>query len=339
MSLRHRRFPAGDVKTRPLMKTSLGLDMAAATFAACLWFDAKRHAKAVFPNTRIGFRRLDKWIKSHGLGALRVGIECTNTYGQAVAQWLFDQGHEIYLLNPERTSHYAQARGQHNKTDPSDALNIAAFVALHELSAWQPPSPEQAALCALTRTRADLVSLGQQLANQLRTAQPIARPYLKSSLQCIKLQIAQIEKTIRQHLKEDPALNDKVQLLRSIKGVGWLTAVIAIAELPNVDQHTDARAICAWAGLIPKRWQSGKTELPSRLSKRGNRHLRQALFMPALVAKKHNPLLRAFADKLLAKGKRPGAIVGAVAHKMLRIIVGLLKSNSSFDPNWALNKT
>ena len=321
------------------MKTSLGLDMAAASFAACLWFSATRHAKAVFPNTRAGFRRLEKWLKSHGLGSLRVGIECTNTYGQAVAQWLFDRGHEVYLLNPECTSHYAKARGQHNKTDPSDALNIAAYVALHELTAWQPPTPEQAALCALTRARADLVSQSQQLANQLRTAQPIARPFLKSCLQFIKLQIAAIEKKVREHLKKHPALSDKVQLLRSIKGVGWLTAVIAIAELPNIDQHTDARAICAWAGLTPRRWQSGKTELPSRLSKRGNRHLRQALFMPALVAKKYNPLLRSFADKLRSKGKRPGAIVGAVAHKMLRIIVGLLKSNSSFDPNWAFNKS
>lgn len=311
--------------------------MAAASFAACLWFSATSHAKAVFPNTRAGFRRLNSWIKSHGLSALRVGIECTNTYGQAVAQWLFDHGHQIYLLNPECTSHYAKARGQQNKTDPSDALNIAAFVALHELTAWQPPSPEQAALCALTRARADLVSQSQQLANQLRTAQPIVRPYLKDCLQFIKLQISQIEKKLRQHLKEYPHLHDKVQLLRSIKGVGWLTAVIAIAELPNIDQNTDARAICAWAGLIPKRWQSGKTELPSRLSKRGNKHLRQALFMPALVAKKYNPLLRAFAEKLRSKGKRPGAIVGAVAHKMLRIIVGLLKSNSPFDPNWSFN--
>jgi len=320
------------------MKPSLGLDMAAASFAACLWFGATSHARADFPNTRTGFRRLSAWIKSHGLGSLRVGIECTNTYGQAVAQWLFAQGHQIYLLNPERTSHYARARGQQNKTDPSDALNIAAFVALHELTAWQPPSPEQAALCALTRTRADLVSLSQQLANQLRTAAPASQPFLKSSLQHLKLQICAIEKTIRQHLKEYPSLNDKVQLLRSIKGVGWLTAVIAIAELPNIDQHSDARAICAWAGLIPKRWQSGKTELPSGLSKRGNKHLRQALFMPALVAKKYNPLLHAFAEKLRSKGKRPGAIVGAVAHKMLRIIVGLLKSNSTFDPNWVLNK-
>jgi transposase len=321
------------------MKTSLGLDMAAASFAACLWFSPTSHARAVFPNTRTGFRRLSTWIKSHGVSALRVGLECTNTYGQAVAHWLFAQGHQVYLINPERTAHYAQARGQRNKTDPSDALNIATFVALHELTAWQPPSPDQAALCALTRTRADLVSQSQQLANQLRTAPPIARPYLKSCLGFIKQQIAAIEKKLRHHLKEHPALSDKVQLLRSIKGVGWLTAVIAIAELPNIDQHSDARAICAWAGLIPKRWQSGKTELPSRLSKRGNRHLRQALFMPALVAKKYNPLLHAFAEKLRSKGKRPGAIVGAVAHKMLRIIVGLLKSNSSFDPNWAFNKT
>ena len=323
-----------------IMETSLGLDMAAASFAACLWFGPHRHAKAVFPNTKVGFRQLDRWLKSHGVGLLRVGIECTNTYGQAVAQWLFERGHKVYLLNPECTSNYAKVRGQRNKTDAADSVTIAAFIAKHDdLTPWTPPSPEQAALCALTRARADLVSQRLQLANQLRTAHSIAQPYLKNAWKHLGLQIAAIEKKLREHLKEHPTLSQKVQLLRSIKGIGWLTAVIAIAELPNIDQHTDARSICAWAGLTPKRWQTGKTELPARLSKRGNRHLRQALFMPALVAKKFNPLLRAFADKLRAKGKRPGAIAGAVAHKLLRIIVGLLKSNSTFDPNWSFSKT
>jgi transposase len=320
------------------MKTSLGLDMAAASFAACLWFGPNRHAKAIFPNTKVGFRQLDRWLKSHGVGLVRAGIECTNTYGQALAQWLFERAHEVYLLNPERTSNYAKVRGQRNKTDSADSVTIAAFVALHELTPWTPPSPEQAALCALTRVRADLVSQRLQLANQLRTAHRVAQPYLKSAWKQIGVQITAIEKKLKEHLKEHPSLNQKVLLLRSIKGIGWLTAVIAVAELPNIDQHTDARSICAWAGLTPKRWQTGKTELPARLSKRGNRHLRQALFMPALVAKKFNPLLHAFSERLRAKGKRPAAIVGAVAHKLLRIIVGLLKSNCAFDPNWSLSK-
>jgi len=322
------------------MNTSLGLDMSMAEFSACLRIDAKRHLKASFANTRAGFRRLACWYKSHGVTRVRVGLECTNTFGQAIAQWLHENGQEVYLINPERSHAYAQCRGQRNKTDATDAQLIADFVAVHEdLTRWSPPAPEQLALSALTRARAALVSQRQQLANQLRTAHQVVQPFLKNALKSLNHQITAIEQKLRTLLREHAALNERVQRVMTIKGVGWLTAVTVIAELPNIDSHTDARAICAWAGLIPRRWQSGKKELPSRLSKRGNYYLRRALFMPSLTAKRYNPLFQSFALRLAQKGKRPGAILGAISHKLLRIIVGLLKSNSDFDPAWSFSKS
>lgn len=320
-----------------MKKFSVGVDICARDFVAALWFDAKRQVKESFSNTPAGFRQLGRWLARHGVGSVRAGLECTNTYHQSLALWLHEQGHEVYLLNPERTSLYARARGQGNKTDPADAATIAAYVALHELTRWTPPPAEQTTLLALTRVRTDLVTQRLQLANQLRTAHPVAQPFLKATIKAIDAQIAALIKQVKTHLHAYPHLEEKVRRVMTITGIGWLTAVIAIAELPPIDEHTDARAICAWAGLVPRRWQSGKTELPARLSRRGNHHLRNALFMPALVAKRHNPLLHSFALSLQQRGKRPGAIVGAVSHKLLRIIVGLLKSNSNFDPNWAFN--
>jgi len=99
------------------------------------------------------------------------------------------------------------------------------------------------------------------------------------------------------------------------------------------------RALCAWAGLTPRRWSSGTLELPARLSRKGNVYLRQALSMPALVAKRHNPLMRAFAQRLAENGKTTRAILGAISHKMLRILVGLLKTQTDFDPAWSFKKT
>ena len=314
---------------------ALGVDMAARSFVAALWFDQQRQIKASFLNDPRGFRQLDRWLQTHGVAAVRAGLECTNTYGQALAHWLHAKGHQVYLLNPERTACYARARGQQNKTDPADAVTIAAYVALHALTPWAPPLPAQEQLRALTRTRQQLVQQGVQLRCQLKTAHPATRPFLQATLKAVLHQIDRIKTALTEQLRHHPDLDEQVRRLMTVKGVGWLTATITLAELPPIHPQTDPRAICAWAGLIPRRWQSGKTELPARLSRKGNAYLRQALFMPALVARRSNPLLRAFADHLRAKGKRPGAIIGAVAHKLLRILVALLKSKTDFDPNWS----
>lgn len=319
---------------------TLGIDIARRTFVVALWFDQVRVLKAEFPNHAGGFRQLRTWLKRHGLGALRVGVESTNTYAEALVQWLHAQGHQVYLLNPERTAHYARCLGQRNKTDPADALTIARFVAAHaDLTPWQPPAPEQKTLRSLTRVRAQLVTTATQLRHQLSTAEPAAAAHLRAILHAIIAQLRTIAGELAAHLKAFPRLGEQVRRLMTVKGVGLITAATAIAELPPITRESDPRAICAWAGLVPRRWQSGQTEGPSRLSRKGNAYLRQALYMPSLVAKRYNPLLRDFALRLQQNGKSSGAILGAIAHKLLRIFVGLLRSNSDFDPNWPLKSS
>jgi transposase len=323
------------------MNTSptLGIDMAAPTFVAALWFDSHRVVKSQFANHGGGFRQLRTWLKRHGVGLLRVGIESTSTYAEALAQWLHQSGHAVYLLNPARVAYYARSVGQGNKTDPADASTIAAFVARHELTRWQPPAPEQKTLRSLTRVRAQLIDCRLQLSNQLRTADPDAAPHLRAILRQVAAQLLALDRQIKTHVESVPQLATQVRRLRTMKGIGLTTAAIIVAELPPITTDSDPRALCAWAGLVPRRWQSGKTEYPARLSRRGNCHLRQALHMPALVAKRYNPLLRHFAQRLSANGKSHGAIIGAVAHKMLLILIALLRSNSDFDPLRAQKNT
>lgn len=317
---------------------SLGIDIAQRTFVAALRFDSHRFVQAQFANQAGGFRQLRRWLQQHFAGQVRAGLESTNVFGEALAQWLHDQGHLVYLLNPERTAHYARALGQRNKTDAADALMIAGFVAHHELTRWQPAPPAQQQLRALTRTRRQLVDTRTHLSQQLRTAAAIARPHLQAVLTAVNQQLRTLTRAIACHLQAHPSLHRQACHLMTFDGVALITAATVLAELPPITPHSDARAICAWVGLVPRRCQSGALERPSRLSRKGNTHLRNALYMPALVAKRHNPLLRAFAQRLAAKGKRTPAILGAVAHKMLRILVGLLRSNSDFDPNWSPQK-
>ena len=309
--------------------------MSAAQFEAAIWLGEKRLMRSSFPNHPGGFQKLGLWLKTHGLSSLRVGIESTGIYGQALAKWLHDHGHHVHILNPERTAAYARSIGQRNKTDPADAEMIAAYVSKHELTPWVPPTPEQETLRAYTRARRQLREQRKQVANQLGSAPAVVQPILKALLADLDRHVATIDAKIKEHVKAHVSLREQIERLCTVIGIGPLTATIVIAELPLIGPDTDPRAICAWVGLTPKRHQSGKTELPAHLSRKGNAYLRDALFMPALVAKRHNPILKPFAQRLLDKGKSNNSVLGAVAHKLLRILVGLLKSKTDFNPNWS----
>lgn len=295
--------------------------------------------RASFPNHTGGFRQLDRWLQRHGFGPLRVGIESTGIYGQPLAKWLHEHGHQVHIINPERTAAYARSIGQRNKTDSADAEMIAAYVSKHKLTLWVPPTPEQETLRAYTRTRHQLRDHRLEVANQMGSALPVAQPVFKALLADLDRLIAEVEAKITEHVEAHAELLEQVKRLRTVKGVGWLTATIAIAELPPIGPDTDPRAICAWVGLTPKRHQSGNSEWRSYLSRKGNVYLRDALFMPALVAKRYNPVLKTFAQRLLLNGKSNNSVLGAVAHKLLRILVALLKSKTDFDPNWSFKNT
>lgn len=322
------------------MNPTLGIDMAKLTFVAALRFDRQRCLKAEFENRSGGFQKLRTWLRTHGAGgSLRIAVESTSVYAEELLHWLHARGHEVFLLNAERVAHFGRVCGQRNHTDRADAELIARFIAQHDATPWQPPPPEQKDLRSLTRARAQIVACIQSLGLQVQTATGPARPHLQSLLRAARRELAAIGQAIAAHLKAHPTLAQQVRRLMSLKGLGLVTAAILVAELPPVTPQTDPRTIAAWAGVIPRRWQSGPREWSTRLSRKGNAYVRQALYMPALVAKRHNPLLRVFAERLAAQGKDSGAILGALSHKMLRIAVGLLRTNTDFDPNWSFEKS
>jgi transposase len=317
---------------------TLGIDIAARSFFAALRYDDQRFVKREFDNTNTGFRKLQAWLKQHFTGKVRAALESTNVYGDALAQFLHDKGHEVFVLNPEHVAGFATSRGRRNSTDSADALIIAEFIATRTATPWLPPTPEQKDLRSLTRVRRQLVEHRLELQNQLRTIDAVARRYLEANLRTVREQIKAVERDITKHLAKFPVLETQVQRLMTCRGIGLITAAILVAELPPITAQTDPRTIAGWAGLTPTRWQSGTKEWRTRLCRKGNQHIRQALYMPALVAKRSNPLIRAFAQRLAENGKSANAILGAISHKLIRICIGMLRSNRDFDPNWIPQK-
>ena len=317
----------------------LGLDISKLTFDAALLDgpDAPAPGKPrhrAFPNTADGFERLQEWL---GGAAAHACLEATGPYGDALARFLHDRGHTVSVVNPARIRAFAQARMARAKTDKVDALLIAGFCALHRPEAWAPPAPEVAELQALVRRLEALQEMRQMERNRLDTAPPPVRASVEAVLAVLEQQVEATERAIRDHLHNGPTLRGRRDLLTSIPGIADATAAVLLAELPDVRQFAGARQVAAFAGLVPRVRQSG-TSVRGRacLSKVGSPRLRKALFYPAMVALRFNPVLAALHTRLTAAGKSKKLIVGAAMRKLLHLAVGVLRSGRPFDAQIAL---
>ena len=175
----------------------------------------------------------------------------------------------------------------------------------------------------------------QQERNRLETADGIVVTAITNHLEFLKSQIADTENSIRDHFEQHPHLKAQRDLIVSIPGIAAATASAILAEIRDWSAFESADQLAAFAGLTPSEFCSGSSiHGKPRLSKIGNRNLRKVLYMPALVARRYNPLIRTFCERLLAKGKSKMAVIGAAMHKLLRQVFGVLKSGQPFDPNF-----
>ena len=203
---------------------------------------------------------------------------------------------------------------------------------------WQPPARRERHLQELKRLADDLQTDRTRVKNRLEGLRPDspARPYLEDQVKQLEQQLRQVDDELQKRVDEDQALQTQCQLLVSIKGIGRLSALQLLAELPDIGQFASADQLVAYAGLCPHQQQSGKQPVYSYLSKQGNPQIRKALYFPALSAKTHNPHLRAFAQRLAAAGKAKMTVVAAVMRKLLVLVYAILKSGRPYDPTFGL---
>ena len=190
-------------------------------------------------------------------------------------------------------------------------------------------------LRALSRARSGMVAARAALRVQAQeTRERLIQQSHRTLLLAHDRQIRQMERALQAHLKAHPELAAEIALLTSIPGIAMISATAIRSELATL-HGAGVRQTVAYAGLNPRQWQSGKSvQGRSRLSKTGNARLRHTLYLPALTGWRHQPLLRAFAARLLAKGKKKMEIVGALMHKLLAHCCGVLRTRQPFDPHW-----
>jgi transposase len=255
-----------------------------------------------------------------------VALEATGGFETIAAAALASTGLPVVIVNPAQIRSFAKAIGQRAKTDPIDAAVIAQFA---EATKPEPrPLPDEA-----TRLLADLVARRRQIIDMMiaerQREKRLTVPRLKKSiarlLKALEKELASLDSDIDDAVRGSPAWREKEDLLASVPGIGTVIARTLMAELPELGQ-LGRKEIAALAGLAPFTRQSGQWRGHSFIGG-GRPPVRSALFMGAMVAKQHNPILKAFFDRLVAAGKPKMVALIAVARKLLTILNAILRDN------------
>ena len=254
-----------------------------------------------------------------------VALEATGGFETVAVAALAAAGLPAVVVNPAQIRAFAKAIGQRAKTDPIDADVIAHFA---EATGIEPrPLPDEA-----TRLLADLVARRRQVIDMIgaerqreKRATPRAKKSIARLVKALEKEITSVDTDIDDAVRGSPAWRDKEDLLSSVPGIGPTIARTLIAELPELGT-LDRKRIAALAGLAPFTRQSGKWRGKSFIGG-GRTTVRTALFMGAMVAKKHNPTLKAFFDRLVAAGKPKMVALIAVARKLLTILNAILRDS------------
>jgi transposase len=316
----------------------LGIDMGKREFHCALSVEEIVRNKH-FPNSKVGFSQLHRWLRNRGVDRVHVCLEATGGWSEELAADLHEHGHIVSLVNPLAIKAFGQSELSRTKTDKADAELIARFCAAMGPEPWQPPSPTQRRLQQLARRRMALDDMRTQEKNRLEgPAIGVVVDSIKTTLEFLSEQIDEIDAQMRRLIDEDPTLRGRRDLLESIPGVGERVAVTILGELPNIHEFRSGKAVAAFAGLCPREFRSGTSVSASWLSRRGNVHLRRILYMPAIVAMRCNPMLKAFAVRLRASGKRGKQVVAAVMRRLLVLAYGVLKSGRPFDPRFGCGR-
>jgi transposase len=312
---------------------ALGIDVSKATLHLALLKGSGRPQKKQVTNDAGGFAQLAEWLKEQKVESVSACLEATSTYGQAVARYLHDQGHRVSVVNPARISGFAQSELKRTKTDSADSATIARFCQVMEPKAWTPPLPETAELQQMTRRLEDLQQIMGQEKTRLETTIESLHEGIKEHIRFIENQMKQLKQTIASHIEQYESLNQALKLVTSIKGISVLSGSQILAEIGDWSVFGSARQLAAYAGLTPQAKESGTSvQGRTRLCKIGNEHLRRALYFPALTSIRCCQELQPWIAGLRSRGKNKMQVIGAVMHKLIRVVYGVLKSGQPYQP-------
>jgi transposase len=314
-----------------------GIEVSQLTLVVALRCGERDEAPREFANTADGHQSVLRCLARCGR-RVQVAMESTGLYGLDLALALHQEGVAVMVANPRAVRHFATAMMQRSKNDRLDAQVLREFALRMPFQPWRPPSPTAFKVVAVARRLEALTEMMTAEKNRLHAASlsqalpVVIRHDIRRSIQTQQRALARLTASVQEFILSHAELARRYALLLSIPGFGVTSAVHTLAELSMLPAGMDVRQWVAYAGLDPRECTSGTSvHKKVRISKAGNQHLRRALYMPALVAVRHDPHLRAYYEHLLARGKTKMQALVATMRKLLHAIFGMFKHDQLFD--------
>ena len=323
------------------MSSFVGVDVAKNTFDIATHLPNGKHkTKAKLANDSKGFKEFEAWLEKQVEPSALIVMEATSVYHLELAEFVYNKGYRVCVVNPATTHAYAGSELRRIKTDKSDAKLIADFAQEknEKLKLWAPEPLKYRQLKAMVRRLDDLQEMEQMELNRLDVSDEKVKNSINSVLRHIEKEIAETHKAIKKHIDDDPDMREMRDLIVTIDGIGQKTLERLLAELGDLRKYNDPRQLVAAAGLNPKLQDSGLLKGRTVISKIGSARVRASLYMPGLVALKHNNAIKAMKERLKANGKAPKQIICAAMRKLLHYVYGVLKSGQPFDPKLVLDQ-
>ena len=317
----------------------IGIDVSCNELVVVISVKGKARPAKTYENTASGHKAIiQKCLKLKGES--RVCIEATGVYHFDLAVAVSrTQEIEVMVINPKISHNFSKVLMKRSKTDEVDAEVLAIYCEKMPFDAWDRPADEMISLRAISRRIAALSKLKTQTKNQQHALSSTQEtPDLVTAtthelITVLEQQIAMLRDAALVLIQEHAVLKKAYSLITSIKGIADASSIQILAELMVLPKELSAKQWVAYAGLDPRHFESGSSvNKKPRISKAGNKYIRHALYMPALVASCHEPHIKGYYEHMVNdNGLKKIQAVCAVMRKLLHAIHGMLKTGKSFD--------
>jgi len=257
-------------------------------------------------------------------------LEATGGLERLVVAALALAGLPVAVVHPRQVRDFAKATGHLAKTDALDAAVLAHFAEAIRPDPRPLPDAASQALAALVERRRQVVGMLSAEKNRVQQALPAVRPKVAAHITWLEQALQELDRDLDQMLQASPLWREREQLLRSVPGVGPVVSLTLLAHLPELGQGS-AKHVATLVGLAPLNRDSGAWR-GTRAIWGGRAHVRAALYLAAVVGVRHNPVLRAFYEQLLARGKPKKVALTACMHKLLTILHAVLRTRTPWLP-------
>lgn len=328
-----------------IVKQVVGIDIASKKFDVCFQQEdefGKRTIKGskTFSNNMEGFISYLEWFKKREkIDSLVHIMEATGIYHENLCYFLYEKGEKVSVQLAQKIKYFGKSIHQKTKTDKADAKLISLFGLSFSLEIWEPISEDFQAIKDLCRMLSQLKESKSAIQSQIHAFESKHGVYnevltiMNQVLEQQKKSIKECENEITKLVVKDKELHKRINRITAIKGVQMLTVVKLLAETDGFRRCSSIRKLVSYAGLDVVENQSGDKIGRTRISKKGNAHIRKALYMPALCASRFDAKMKPFYQRLTQKQNAKKQSVIAVMRKLLVIIYTLWKNEQEYIPN------